>query len=186
MIWRHCNIGFPNFVARSCFCWLHTAQVVAECKMQNPESTRSPNNPYQTLTLCGVVFAIIILVWREVFFVKYNELFTSCITWTYLTPGYENQWIWAVVSTVDTTGPNLHIGYNTHSHSVLMLYIYSCPALMPLFVIVNVYNTGRESMENNHTIFISTEWLCIHPISGDSRFVIDAKREWYAAFMYFF
>ena len=32
----------------------------------------------------------------------------------YPTPGYENQWIWAVVSKgVDTTGPNLHIGYNT-------------------------------------------------------------------------
>ena len=30
------------------------------------------------------------------------------------TPGCENQWIWAVVSKgVDTTGPNLHIGYNT-------------------------------------------------------------------------
>ena len=32
----------------------------------------------------------------------------------YPTPGCENQWIWAVVSKgVDTTGPNLHIGYNT-------------------------------------------------------------------------
>ena len=30
------------------------------------------------------------------------------------TPGCENQWIWAVVSKgVDTTGLNLHIGYNT-------------------------------------------------------------------------
>ena len=32
----------------------------------------------------------------------------------YPTPGCENQGIWAVVSkAVDTTGPNLHIGYNT-------------------------------------------------------------------------
>ena len=32
----------------------------------------------------------------------------------YPTPGCENQWIWVVVSkAVDTTGPNLHIGYNT-------------------------------------------------------------------------
>ena len=32
----------------------------------------------------------------------------------YPTPGYENQWIWAVVSKgVDTTDPNLDIGYNT-------------------------------------------------------------------------
>ena len=32
----------------------------------------------------------------------------------YPTPGCENQWIWFVVSkAVDTTGPNLHIGYNT-------------------------------------------------------------------------
>ena len=29
-----------------------------------------------------------------------------------------------------------------HSHSVLMLYIHSCPALLPLFVIVKVYNLG--------------------------------------------
>ena len=32
----------------------------------------------------------------------------------YPTPGCENQWIWVVVSkAVDTTGPKLHIGYNT-------------------------------------------------------------------------
>ena len=32
----------------------------------------------------------------------------------YPTPGCENQWIWAVISKgVDTTGSNLHIGYNT-------------------------------------------------------------------------
>ena len=37
-----------------------------------------------------------------------------CFRTVYPTPGCENQWIWAVVSKgVDTTGPNLHIGYNT-------------------------------------------------------------------------
>ena len=40
----------------------------------------------------------------------------NCSWWVndYPMPGCENQWIWAVVSKgVDTTGPNLHIGYNT-------------------------------------------------------------------------
>ena len=38
----------------------------------------------------------------------------ECKKDVYPTPGCENQGIWAVVSkAVDTTGPNLHIGYNT-------------------------------------------------------------------------
>ena len=38
----------------------------------------------------------------------------ACVIQFYPTPGCENQGIWAVVSkAVDTTGPNLHIGYNT-------------------------------------------------------------------------
>ena len=40
----------------------------------------------------------------------------SCVVYFahYPTPGCKNEGIWAVVSkAVDTTGPNLHIGYNT-------------------------------------------------------------------------
>ena len=48
--------------------------------------------------------------WRKMI----NCIKLSRSSGNYPTPGCENQWIWAVVSKgVDTTGPNLHIGYNT-------------------------------------------------------------------------
>ena len=76
----------------------------------------------------------------------------------YPTPGCENQWIWAVVSKgVDTTGPNLHIGYNT----LICIYLYYC---------------SSESVRVHG----------IHAISGDTRFVIDAESEWYVPFVWFF
>ena len=59
---------------------------------------------------------LVVLGHQQTVLTAYRARYASFLVhWIfYPTPGCENQWIWAVVSKgVDTTGPNLHIGYNT-------------------------------------------------------------------------
>ena len=70
----------------------------------------------RNIFLCHVWGSLI----PQVNYIKWNNELLLKLTfhsWQiahYPTPGCENEEIWAVVSkAVDTTGPNLHIGYNT-------------------------------------------------------------------------
>ena len=76
-----------------------------KCSCSTSQKLRSPFA--RIMFCCGALYNL-----RHIHYVYSTgaEAYNS----HYPTPGFENQWIWAVVSKgVDSTGHNLHIGYNT-------------------------------------------------------------------------
>ena len=86
--------------------------------------------------------------------------------------GWENQWIWAVVSKfVDTKGPNLHIGCDTLICIFVARGVYMFMAFMPylativdLLMTPNVNGVKRLYISSDHHFL--TDWIALFVASN--------------------